>query len=61
MSKPDTSMFGDEPLGEPPLTRIADALEIHNTLYLAYLTMAFGRTQTTTTLDELAEGQGEWE
>lgn len=56
MSKPDTSMFGDEPLGEPPLTRIADALEIHNTLYLAYLQMAFGKTQVEITLDELAEG-----
>lgn len=59
MSKPDTSMFGDEPLGEPPLTRIADALEIHNTLYLAYLTMAFGRSQVAITLDELAEGEDE--
>lgn len=59
MSKPDTSMFGDEPLGEPPLTRIADALEIHNTLYLAYLQMAFGKTQVEITLDELAEGEYE--
>lgn len=59
MSKPDTSIFGDEPLGEPPLTRIADALEIHNTLYLAYLTMAFGRSQVAITLDELAEGEDE--
>ena len=48
-------------MNDESLERIADALEIHNTLYLAYLTMAFGRTQTTTTLDELAEGQGEWE
>lgn len=57
MSRPDTSMFGDEPSGEPPLTRIADALEIHNTLYLAYLTMAFGKTQVGITLDEVAEGE----
>lgn len=59
MSKPDTTMFGGEPSGELPLTRIADALEIHNTLYLAYLTMAFGKQQVETMLNDLAEGDFE--
>lgn len=43
-------------MNEETLQRIADALEIHNTLYLAYLQMAFGKTQVEITLDELAEG-----
>lgn len=51
----DSTMFGDEPAGVPPLTRIADALEVHNTLYLAYLTMAFGQQQVENTLDQLGE------
>lgn len=41
------------------LERIADALEIHNTLYLAYLTMAFGKQQVETMLNDLAEGDFE--
>jgi hypothetical protein len=46
-------------MNDESLERIADALEIHNTLYLAYLTMAFGRSQVAITLDELAEGDDE--
>lgn len=45
-------------MNDETLERIADALEIHNTLYLAYLTMAFG-PQVNVTLDQLAEGEDE--
>jgi hypothetical protein len=55
----NTNTFGDEPSGDLPLTRIADALEIHNTLYLAYLNMAFGAGMVEMTLEELAEGEYE--
>jgi hypothetical protein len=54
----NTNTFGDEPLGDPPLTRIADALEIHK-LYLAYLNLAFGAGMVEMTLEELAEGEYE--
>ena len=53
----NTSTFGDESSGEHPLVRIADALEVHNTLYLAYLHMAFSKGMVEVTLDELGEGE----
>ena len=51
-----SATFGDPVDGPTAIERIADALEIHNTLYLAYLTMAFGQQQTMDILDELGEG-----
>ena len=49
------AMFGDPVDGIPAIERIADALEIHNTLYLAHLTMMFGQGYVDETLDQLGE------
>jgi len=48
-------------MNDEALERIAESLEVHNTLYLAYLIMAFGKLHTVTTLDELVDNEGEQE
>lgn len=57
MNNFDVSIFGDEPSGEMPLTRVADALELRNTLFLVYLYAAFGEDHINTMIERTIEDE----